>query len=89
MTTYLIKDVSFFIMEYFIMLVIPMHIALSKTSKHDVTLKELHERLAVLATHIHEDNMYGTEFPILMRLIQISSIKALLTDIEQCMEDFK
>ena len=61
-----------------------MHIALSKTSQHDVTLQELYERLAKLTTHIHNDNTYGTEFPVTLRLVQLSSIQTLVNDITQC-----
>lgn len=66
---------------------ITMHVALSKTNNHDVTLQELYERLAKLTAHIHNDNTYGSEFPVTLRLIQLSSIQTLVDDITQCVTE--
>ena len=66
---------------------IPMQVAMAKTSRHDVTLNELYERLSKLTTHIHNDNTYGTDFPVTLRLIQLSSIQTLIDDITQCVTE--
>lgn len=68
---------------------VDMHVALAVTNEHDVTLGELYERLALLSKHIHDDNRYGSKFPVTMRMIQLSSINTLVRDIEQCLAEIK
>lgn len=66
---------------------IPMQDALSKSNKDSATLGELYETLSNLTTHIHNDNMSGTEFPVTLRHIQLSTIQTLVDEISKCLTE--
>lgn len=43
--------------------------------------------VALAKTSNHDVNTYGSEFPVTLRLIQLSSIQTLVNDITQCVTE--